>query len=122
MHSFTLQELVCVRGGTGQSSITQDEPGWLDLADYHDVVIWANFTSFSGAPSLLIQTSPTKDEFFFQTIATITPALGTSVSQVLLWSATIPLARYVRWQLTGTPTYDATFRVAVAANAEGLGA
>jgi hypothetical protein len=37
--------------------------------------------------------------------------------KVLLSSASVPLARYVRWQITGTPTWDATFRVYVAASA-----
>jgi hypothetical protein len=37
-------------------------------------------------------------------------------------SATVPLARYVRWQLTvgGAASYDATFRIMVAANSPGL--
>jgi hypothetical protein len=101
--------------------VTQGEDGWLDLADYQDLIIWAQFTSFNSLTGCAIQTSPTRDEFFFQTMATITPSVGSAiVTQVLLWSAAIPLARFVRWQLTGTPTFDATFRLVVAANAEGL--
>ena len=82
-----------------------------------------------GTPSLLYQTSPTKDESFFaaQTLgmngsavalaASATPVVTTA----LAWSAPFPLARYVRWQIVPpAATFDVTMRIVVAAVAPRL--
>ncbi len=124
MHSYVLQDWITIRGTSG-ATIAQGESGWLDLAPYQDVNFWLDVREFSGAtPSITFQTAPIKEEaLFVNMFATSTP-LTLSPSnpyRVLLFNATVPVARYVRWLLTGPASaWDTTFRVLVAANALGL--
>ena len=127
MHSFLLQDWTTIRAGTGQTTVTQPEPCWLDLELYQDVIFWVQVLGVTGspAPTLSYQTSPTKDDSFFlamnATPVTLTAANAPVVTQVLMLSAAAPLATYVRWQLNGTsPPWDVTFRIMVAASAPGL--
>jgi hypothetical protein len=109
MDTFVLQDWSTIKGGANVT-VTQSEAGWLDLAPYEDVCFWMLVTEAAGSPSLLYQTSPTKDETFFAaqtagmtgTAITLTPSLTPVVTPVLAWSATFPLARYVRWQIPMT--------------------
>lgn len=131
MHTFVLTDWTTVRGGTGGATITQSESEWLDLTQYEDVIFWIDVREVAGPPvTLNIQTSPTKDDNFFNAAniyqntglaAGTFTAASTPTTKVLMSSATIPLARYVRWQLTsGSATFDATFRIMVSANAPGM--
>jgi hypothetical protein len=132
MYCFLAQDWLTVRGQqTGITSVTQGEPGWLDLGVYQDVVAWLEVKEFNapgGTLKIAYQTSPTKDEFMFVPItgpltANTMPfalALGVTVTPLLKDTLTNPLARWFRWQLsvTGTLTgpWDATYRLFVAAN------
>jgi hypothetical protein len=53
---------------------------------------------------------------------TMVAAAAPTVLALLMASATttVPVARYVRWQIVGTTTWDATFRIALAANSPGM--
>jgi hypothetical protein len=122
MHAFVLQDWTTIRGGSTVTTITQGEAGWLDLTAYQDLVFWLDVREASGTPSITFQTSPTKDESLFTQMVTSTALSASStpvVVKALLSGASNPVARYVRWQLNGTPTWDATFRVLVAANSPG---
>jgi hypothetical protein len=117
MQPFILQDWTTIRSST--TTVIQGESGWLDLAPFQDVVFWVDLREQSGssAPSLLLQTSPVKDDAIFQAMVTIVLNAVSNPYPVRLASATIPLARYVRWQLSGpSGTWDATFRVLAAAN------
>lgn len=122
MHTFIMQDWITIRGAA--NTVTQSESEWLDLAQYQDVVLWIDAREFVGTVTLNIQTAPTKDESFFSvgTVFTTTLALGpTAPQKVLLSVATVPLARYLRWQLTSaTNPFDATFRIMISANAPGI--
>lgn len=124
MHTFILQDWTTIRGSV--TTVTQGEAGWLDLTPFQDLVFWIDCREESTSPTLTVQTSPTKDETLFtpmfsaitlssNTTPVIKPALmsaGTSTNP--------PVARYIRWQLaSGTTTWDATFRILVAANSPG---
>jgi hypothetical protein len=84
----------------------------------------------SGTPGIVFQTAPTKDEVFFLansgngitgSATTMTASSSAAVPiKGLMAAASIPVARYVRWSITGTVTWDATFRVVVAANSPGM--
>jgi hypothetical protein len=52
--------------------------------------------------------------------ASVSASSTPTVLSVVMLASAVPLARYVRWQLTGTATWDTTFRVFVSANAPGL--
>lgn len=124
MHAFVLQDWLTIRGGTGVTLVNQPESGWLDLEPYQDVVFWLQVTEASGSVAINYQTAPTADDSFFASMnaSPITFAASASVvvTQILMLSATTPLARYVRWQLTGTSPWDAHFRIMVAANVPGM--
>jgi hypothetical protein len=122
MHAFILQDWTTIRGGSSVTTITQGESGWLDLTPYQDLYFWLDVREASGTPSIAFQTSPTKDDSLFTAIVaatTMTSSGSPAIVKAPLSSATIPVARFVRWQINGTPTWDATFRVIVSANSPG---
>ena len=120
MHSFILQDWITVRGGV--ATMSQAESGWLDLSDYQDAVFWLEAKEALGSPTLYIQTAPTKDESLFSNIQSqlIAATGGLYTLKVLMATANLPISRWVRWSITGTATWDSTFRVLVAANAPGM--
>lgn len=121
MHTFILQDFTTIRGASS-TTITQNESGWLDLTPYQDLVFWIETRELTGAVTLRLQTSPTKDEAMFTDIIA-SFALSVTVTQkpALLGVATCPVARYVRWVLVGpASTWDAMLRIYVAANAPGM--
>jgi hypothetical protein len=127
MHTFILQDWTTIRGGpSGTVTITQHEPEWLDLGPYQDVAAWVDVkeaTTGSNQPTLTLQTAPTKDESFFLALTSGLPLVaGTAptVVSAFMTVATTPLARYLRWQLSGTAVWDATFRIVIAANSPGM--
>ena len=123
MRGFILQDWTTIRGGGSVSTVTQQETEWLDLAAYQDVTFWIDVKETTGTPVLYLQTAPTLDDSFFQsmvTAVTMTAAAAPAVVPAFMSNALVPLARYVRWQIVGTPTWDATFRIAVAANSPGV--
>ena len=127
MHTLILEDWLTVSGPGGVGDvITQDETRWLDLEAFQDVVLYLECREALGATTatVTIQTAPTKDDSLFQTVATTTFTAGATpvLFPVILASATTPLARYLRWQITGPAgnAWDATFRVLVAANSPGM--
>jgi hypothetical protein len=124
MHSFLLQDRNTIRGSV--TTVTQGEDGWLDLTAYQDLVFYIDCREQSGssAPTLTFQTSPTKDENLFSAMTagtSLSASASPTIVKALLASATVPVARYLRWQLTGPAgTWDATFRVLISANAPGM--
>jgi hypothetical protein len=124
MHGFILQDWTTIRGGGSVTTVTQQETDWLDLSPYQDVVFWVDVKEVTSNPTLYLQTSPTLDDSFFQSMTTVTMAAAAAPTVVALLmlsaSTTIPVARYVRWQIAGTTTWDATFRIALAANSPGM--
>jgi hypothetical protein len=120
MRSFVLQEWTTIRGGV--TTVTQAEPNWLDLSDYQDVAFWIEIGESTNTPTLFLQTSPTYDESLFTSVVP-SQAMSAGLPVVLsafMTVAPVPLARFVRWQITGTAPWDATFRIVATANASGV--
>jgi hypothetical protein len=114
-------------GGNGSIiSITQGESGYVDLADYDDLVLYLDVREFTtGATmSMSYQTAVSSDDASFVTMVgpfAISAATTPVVTRILAAYAAVPLARYVRWQLTTTVigTWDVCFRITYAAFAPG---
>jgi hypothetical protein len=127
MQSFLLQDWVTIRSASSLTIVTQSEDCWLDLSGFQDVVAWLevkNFTSSGATVQLAYQSAATKDEAFFLALASaLSIAQGLTITTVRKDTTATPLARWLRWQLSvsGSPTatWDATFRIFIAANAIG---
>jgi hypothetical protein len=120
MHTFILQDWTTIRGAV--TTIVQAETDWLDLSPYQDVVFWIDVKESTNTPTFTLQTSPSKDDSLFTAlIPGVAPTAGTvSIQSAFMTTASVPLARFLRWQINGTPTWDATFRILVAANSPGM--
>lgn len=137
MYGHVLQDWITVRGSipaSGSPDIIQGESAWMGFSSFQDIVIWLDIREITfpagGAASLTFnfETSPSKDNNMFQVMAAssaltalATPGVYTPLPKVLLnQNPSVPLATWVRWRLTpggaSTNTWDATFRVLVAAN------
>ena len=117
MRGLLLQDFTTVLATVG--GLTQSESGWLDLAGYRDVVFWLDVRETAASSQLLYQTAPAKDDSLFATIATISPvSVGITTTAVLQDFAAVPVARWIRWQLTGANA-DIMFRIWVSANKPG---
>ena len=125
MYSFVLQDWITV-GATGAGTVIQTEKDWLDMSAFQDVVAWLDVREVSGgpAPTLRFETAPAKDDFLFvgmgATPTTLVAASTPLIVQLLMGSAAVPIAQFLRWKVVGAATWDATFRILVAANAPGL--
>lgn len=102
----------------------QAEDQWLDMGDFLDVAFYISTQAVSGtAPTLAFRTSPSKDNDLFSTMTGASQALTANAQNILivryaLAATTVPLAKYVRWEFSGTSA-SATFRVYAAATTQG---
>jgi hypothetical protein len=115
---FCLTEWRTIRGSSTIATITQGESEWLDLGEYDDAMFYLEVGEVSGTVTLTYQTCPSKDDLSFQAmLPPIAMATGARVDRVLGKYALVPVARYVRWQLTGSGSpYDATFQILIGAS------
>lgn len=132
MHTFVLQEWTTIRGTTGTygQTIVQSERDWLDLSPFQDLFAWVDVREVTGAGvNLFFETSPTEDDNFFismlgagtAAISNVAPTTTPTVIKLPMLVAAVPLARYLRWKLTGpASTWDLTMRIVVAANSPGM--
>lgn len=129
MYSFVLQDWITL-GGFSSSQIIQTEQDWLDMTPYQDVVAWLDVREASTSPAakIYLETAPSKDGSLFMPMLAGGTALGAAptpvIVQLLMGSAAVPIAQYLRWRVQGTggplSLWDTTFRILVAANAPGL--
>lgn len=126
MHSFVLQDWINIRGPLN-AKVTQEEVGWLDLSAFQDVVIYLDVRQSSASPTIAFETAPARDDLLFQPLTSpaspITMSSSTpQIVRAFMATAYTPLARYLRWKISGDPSssWDATFRALVVANAPGL--
>ena len=126
--TFILCPWTTIRGNSATvTSIVQDRRDWLDLDGYADatfVIEVSEVTNPTGATVgyvlLVLESSPTPDESAFKPVAGPIPCTVTSTPVILKTASAgaYPLARYLRWRIFSTgpgTTFDATFRIRVAA-------
>lgn len=120
-HSQLLQDWTTVTAGAN-GIVKQGEDKYLDLSGYQDIAIYLEAGTVTTATVLDIETSPNKEDAYFRTMATFTsPSAGVTLPPTIVrWaSATTPLARFVRWKLTNTGIWSATFRIWLNCNQSG---
>ena len=145
MYGYVLQDWITIRGTTGASGNTfggagdviQGESTWMGFSSFQDVVIWLDVREATLPTSGLtwaFETAPSKDNNLFIAMPTagagitvsgsLTPGLqlvsGAPLKAILVNNPNVPLATWLRWRLSPinatAQTWDATFRVLVAAN------
>jgi hypothetical protein len=108
--------------GTDTTPWVQDRSDWLDLQPQSDAVFFLEVRGVTnpgaGGVTISYETAPAIDDSLFQPLATLTlsASLTPVVTRVILaTNPAVPLARYVRWKLTGTDvgSWSATIRVTV---------
>jgi hypothetical protein len=114
-----LQSWTTVRG-TNAATVIQDEADWVDLNGFADAGLWLDVSSFAVGQTvtLSIETSATHDESGFRAAMQPTVLTVTSTPLLLKTARTPtlgPMARWMRWKITGTGAWDATFRIRGAA-------
>lgn len=123
MFTGFLQDWVTL-DGSGADAFAQAKEQWLDLGAYGDVVLWLEVRAVAnpgaGNVTLSYETSPTLEPTLFQPMATVTLAASATpvITKVQLsTNPMLPLARWLRWSLTGTAAgaWSVTFRVHVMA-------
>jgi hypothetical protein len=126
MLSLILQDWISFQGDGGTTNVVvQSEPNWFDASNFQDIVFWTHTAiSEPGGGSLTIdfQTSPIKNESSFVTMATVNLPAGVQTTALPLATATVPLARWVRWRFSASPsgTYLTTFRILASVSARGV--
>jgi hypothetical protein len=128
MYGLMLQDWISIQGNNGTTNqVTQSEGDWLDASAYQDIVFWLHCSQYlpNGATALqlAVQTAPIKSESAFASMTTFTLVAGVQVTPILLATANVPVARWVRWQFnavsTNTAVFATTFRLYAAANPRG---
>ena len=125
MHSFVLADWTTAAGPTN-STFTQDESGWLDLAAFQDAVVYLHVTEVgANAPTIAFETSPCREDALFQPMVSMTmtsAGVQPNVLRAIMLGSSVPLARYVRWKITGpvAAAWETTFRALVVANSPGM--
>lgn len=127
MQTLELQDWRSLKCASTVSSFAQESSKWVDASAFKDVVFWLEVRAVTsgGASSFTptYETAPSADETLFSALSSpIALAVGgPTVTKVLLSTASIPVARYVRWKISqtgATGSWDVTFRVFMAGASE----
>ena len=120
MQAALLQPWITVNANSALvGTFVQDADSWADFALFSGVTFWVDVADVQvptgNTVQLTFQTSPTLDNADFQPLApslTLAPSTTPYVVPATFLQNTVPLARWVRWVLTGPiATWGATFRV-----------
>lgn len=105
---------------SGTAGFTQAERDYVDVTDLQDIVIYPQFSSITGTPTVTFESAPLKEEALFLAIsAAITPSTTLAAIVVRYASGTPtnpPLAKYLRWRVAASGTWSLTMRLLVAGN------
>ena len=110
-----LTDWITLRGASSADVVIQSVRDWVDAQGYADAVFYLAVRDYSGSPTVHYQTSPTEDEVFWDDMATEAVTSTTSqLAKVLFSSASVPLARFVRYKVTATGAWTLTFKIGIA--------
>jgi hypothetical protein len=123
--SVLLQDWVTLSLGSSVSpnTITQGADKWLDLTTVTDAVFYLDVKQpGSGSNAIAYQTAPRREDASFVTMVTMPIALTTTTqtTPVIAAYASVPVARYVRWQVSFAGSLlSVTFRIWLATYSAG---
>jgi hypothetical protein len=127
-----IQDWISLSGST--NTIIQNESAWVETVNYQDGLYYTQVSAAGTSGStLMLQSSPTKDDIFFDASAGGTP--GSVATFILVNSSTgvLPLffsrwstapsqalGRYLRWKLICGTNVTCTFRIWAVFNQAGF--
>jgi hypothetical protein len=113
--SVLLQDWVSLSLGSGVTPglITQGADDWQDLTSVTDAVFYLDVKQPGSGVTLAYQTAPCREDASFVTMVAvpITSTTTTRSDPVIAANAAVPVAKYVRWQLSFGSVSGITFRV-----------
>lgn len=111
--AFLLQDWTTLAGAAGSDTVIQSKDKWLDLGGYADVVFYVEFREYSGTSfRIYYKTSASGDDGAWSTMDSETPSSTGLIQSIVRYSAaSVPLARFVRWEIGASAAFTATFRV-----------
>ena len=116
MEALLLQDFTTVRG-TASTQVIQPSYGWLDLGELEDIVLYTDVRETLPNAKMTFETAPAPTDAAFVTLVPqFILATGLRTDSMFASLANVPVARFLRWRLSGDANpWDATFRVWVAA-------
>ena len=99
--------------GSGITLITQGADRWLEVKTAADAVFYLDVKLPNANITISYQTAPRREDSSFVTMlgVPLTATTTTNVGSVLAAYASVPLAKYVRWQLGFAAASSLTFRL-----------
>lgn len=112
--SVMLTDWITLKGNSSSDEVVQSMREWIDASQYADCAVYLAVRDYSGSPTVHYETSPTEDEVFWQDMDSVAVTSTTSqLTKVLYSSASVPVARYIRYKVTATAAWSLTFKVGV---------
>ena len=125
MITHVLEDWISLRATNATTTFTQSEDAWLELGGFRDFTSWIQVMQASSAEiSVRLQTSPTRDEQFFENVVTRNAVAANKVyvdpSRAKLVTGNGPvLSRFLRWSVVAvapTSLWTIQFRIVLALN------
>ncbi len=116
-----MQEWITVQGAAGKN-LVQLPHNYVDVTYLQDLCFWIDVATAQSSSTVLLsfQTAPFNEDALFQNLVASTDlkVIAGTVTPVaaLAQDCVVPPARWVRWSLTSSAAWSATFRVFMAAN------
>lgn len=115
-----MQDWITLKGAASTDEIFQPSVDWVDAELFSDVTVLLDVKDMTSGMGIEVQTSPAMDERLFQVMTSFAPS-GTGITQsiVRFSSASVPLARYIRWRLRHpVGAWRITFRIVLLLKSE----
>ena len=99
---YFMDNYLTLRGSSSDESFIQPIPDWFDADRYRDAIFMIQASDFGGTPTIYLDTGPSEVDEQFEVLATYQPTgsnPGFFISRYA--DASTPMARYVRWRVTG---------------------
>jgi hypothetical protein len=110
-----LQDWVSLSIGSGvvPAVITQGADQWFDANTVNDAVFYLDVKQADSGITINYQTAPRREDAAFVTMVSVPLTVTTRADAVIASTATVPVSRFIRWQLSfvGMTTAGATFRL-----------
>lgn len=113
LDALLVQDWLSLSAAAGITSITQGAERWLEVKTAADAVFYLDVRQPGSGITISYQTAPRREDSSFVTMLSVplTSTLTTNAGSVLAAYASVPLAKYVRWQLAFTAASSVTFRL-----------